>query len=159
MSEENKPNPAEIESSKRQAAIFSGTHANIGCEMIPKITQSGMAILGAVGNRFVCGFAPAETAMVSRGNIMPFLIDVAQWREVCAASLTQRAVWMGDADSFRAHVFAVADSAPVNISAITSMFSDVLTAYSEIRDTQIEVKQPTDNGGAGKKKEAPSPQE
>jgi hypothetical protein len=142
----------QVERAQKLTASFASTTHPIGGEKLRKPSQADLLILGMVGNRFVNGFTPAETAQAGKGQLVPFLLDIIQWREVCRADDATREAWISDPESFRRHVVGLAMTAPANIAEITDMFRDVLTAYQEIQDTQVSVKEPKQAKGQPKKK-------
>lgn len=147
----------QIERAKKLTQSFASDSEVIGGERLRKLTQGDLVILANANNRFVNGFSAQERAKAERGQILPFIIDIIQWREVCRADSATRRVWLSDASAFMEHVASVAESSPADIKAIGVMFADVLRAYQEIQDTQIEVKAPREAKGQVKKK-APNPQ-
>jgi len=145
----------QIERAKKLTASFAGGSETIAGERLRKLSQADLLILGSVGNRFVNGFSAAERAQAERGNLMPFILDVIQWREVCRADDGKREGWMDSPADFAAHCKRVAREAPADIKGIGTMFADVLRAFQEIQNAQIEVKAPKQAKGQVKKK-APS---
>jgi hypothetical protein len=142
----------QIERAKALTASFAASTAPIAGERLRAITQADLLILGSVGNRFASGFSAQERVQAERGNMLPCILDVIQWREVCRADTATREGWMDAPELFRAHCKHIAFSSPADIQSIGSMFSEVLAAFQRIQTAQVSVKEAPQAKGQVKKK-------
>lgn len=143
-------------SAEKLQKSFVSTESPMSGEMTPKITQAGMVILDAAGNRFACGFSKDETALLNKNKFLPFARDVIQWREVCRASRSALTLWLNDTEAFKSHCDDILLTSEANMTEFSELFIDVFLAVTEIKESQVIVKEPKREKGSGPKKKASS---